>query len=156
MKGVKEVVALLNEVLAGELVAISQYFLHAKMCQNWGYGALAARGRTESIDEMRHAELITDRILFLEGLPNLQRLDKLHIGQTVPEQMKSDLGLEYRAVKRLNDGIALCREKGDNASEQMLREILISEEKHADWLETQLRLIEHLGEPGYLAEQMKG
>jgi bacterioferritin len=156
MKGVKEVVELLNEVLAGELVAINQYFLHAKMCQNWGYGALAARGRAESIDEMRHAELITDRILFLEGLPNLQRLDKLHIGQTVPEQMKSDLGLEYHAVKRLNDGIALCREKGDNASEQMLREILISEEKHADWLETQLRLIEHLGEPGYLAEQMKG
>src|SRR5262245_4179732 len=101
MKGLKEIVEALNEVLAGELVAINQYFLHSKMCQNWGYTTLAAQGRVESIEEMRHAEAIVDRILFLEGLPNLQRLDPLHIGQTVPEQMKSDLALEMLAVKRL-------------------------------------------------------
>jgi len=154
MKGTKEVIDLLNEVLAGELVAINQYFLHAKMCQNWGFTQIASRIRTESIDEMKHAELLTDRILFLDGLPNLQRLDKLNIGQTVPEQLKSDLQLEYRAVKLLNDGIALCRDKGDAASGELLRQILISEEKHVDWIETQLRLIEHLGETAYLAEQL--
>src|SRR5262245_61506565 len=99
MKGVKEIVDLLNEVLAGELVAINQYFLHAKMCKNWGFEALAARNRAESIDEMKHAEKLVDRILFLEGLPNLQRLDQLKIGQTVVEQLKSDVGLEYIAVK---------------------------------------------------------
>src|SRR5688572_23486876 len=110
MKGSKEVIDALNEVLAGELVAINQYFLHAKMCKNWGYMALADHIRKESIDEMRHAETLVDRILFLDGLPNLQRLDKLNIGQTVPEQLRSDLQLEYAAVKRLNDAIALCRD----------------------------------------------
>src|SRR5262249_41158152 len=111
MKGVKEVIDLLNEVLAGELVAINQYFLHSKMCQNWGFTKLAAHGRAESISEMKHAEKLADRILFLEGLPNFQRLDRLHIGQTVPEQMKSDLALELHAVKLLNGGIAFCRDK---------------------------------------------
>lgn len=154
MKGVKEVIDLLNEVLAGELVAINQYFLHSKMCQNWGFTKLAAHSRAESIGEMKHADKLADRILFLEGLPNFQRLDRLHIGQTVPEQMKSDLGLELQAVKLLNDGIALCRQKGDNASEALLTEILVSEEAHIDWLETQIRLMEHLGETAYLAEQM--
>jgi bacterioferritin len=154
MKGTKEVIDLLNEVLAGELVAINQYFLHAKILQNWGYNKLAARSRAESIDEMKHAERLADRILFLDGLPNFQRLDKLHIGQTVPEQLKSDLTLELEAVKRLNDGIALCREKGDNASEALLSAILVSEEEHIDWLETQLRLIDHLGETAYLAEHL--
>jgi bacterioferritin len=155
MKGVKEVVELLNEVLAAELVAINQYFLHAKMCQNWGFMALASHGRAESIDEMRHADRIIDRILFLEGLPNLQRLDKINIGQNVPEQMKSDLQLEYKAVKRLNDGLKLCREHGDHTTEQLLREILVGEEEHVDWLETQIGLIEKLGEGAYLAEQLK-
>ena len=155
MKGTKEVIDLLNEVLAGELVAINQYFLHAKMCKNWGYMALADVIRKESIDEMRHAESLVDRILFLEGLPNLQRLDKLHVGQTVPEQMKSDLELEYRAVKRLNDGLALCREKGDHTSEELLRKILVAEEEHVDWIETQLGLIDKLGENAYLAEQLR-
>jgi bacterioferritin len=154
MKGTKEVIDLLNEVLAGELVAINQYFLHSKMCQNWGFTKLAARGRAESIDEMKHADRLADRILFLDGLPNFQRLDRLHIGQTVPEQMRSDLALETHAVKLLNDGIALCREKGDNSSEALLTEILVSEEEHIDWLETQLRLINHLGETAYLAEQL--
>jgi bacterioferritin len=154
MKGTKEVVDLLNEVLAGELVAINQYFLHAKMCKNWGFNEIAERTRKESIDEMKHAEQLVDRILFLEGLPNLQRLDQLHIGQTVVEQLKSDLQLEYAAVKRLNDGIQLCRDKRDNTSEVLLTGILVSEEDHVDWLETQIGLIEKLGETAYLAEQL--
>jgi bacterioferritin len=154
MKGIKEIVDLLNEVLAGELVAINQYFLHAKMCKNWGFLAIAERTRKESIDEMKHAEQLVDRILFLDGLPNLQRLDPLHIGQTVVEQLKSDLQLEYSAVKRLNDGIQLCRDKRDNASEVLLTAILVSEEDHVDWLETQLGLIDKLGETAYLAEQL--
>jgi bacterioferritin len=155
MKGEKEVIDLLNEVLAGELVAINQYFLHAKMCKNWGYLRIAAKVRQESIDEMKHADQLADRILFLDGLPNFQRLDKLTIGQTVPEQFKADLELEYRAIKRLNDGIRLCRDKGDNATEDLLTRILVSEEEHADWLETQLRIVEHLGETPYLAEQLR-
>ena len=154
MKGQKEIIELLNEVLAAELVAINQYFLHAKMCENWGYKKLYERTRAESIDEMRHAEQLVDRILFLEGVPNLQRLDKLNIGQTVTEQLKSDLALEYSAVKRLNDGVALCLQRGDNVSMTLLSEILVSEEKHVDWIETQLSLIEQLGETAYLAEQL--
>jgi len=154
MKGVKEVVDALNEVLAGELVAINQYFLHAKMCLNWGFATIAKAGREESIDEMKHAEAIVDRILFLEGLPNLQRLDSLHIGQTVPEQFRSDLELEYRAVKRLSDAINLCREKGDRTTEDLLAGIQASEERHIDYLETQLGLIEKLGEQTYLAQQL--
>lgn len=106
MKGAKEVIELLNEVLAGELVGINQYFLHYKMLQSWGFTKLAAHAREESIEEMKHAERLADRILFLEGLPNFQRLDRLHIGQTVPEQMKSDLGLEVKAVELLNKGVA--------------------------------------------------
>lgn len=156
MKGSREVIDVLNEVLAAELVAINQYFLHAKMCRNWGYDRLADYIRKESIDEMRHAETLVDRILFLEGLPNLQRLDKLHIGQSVPELLQCDVDLEYRAVKRLNDGIALCREKGDHASEDLLKKILVSEEEHVDWIETQIGLIQKLGEGAYLAEQLKG
>jgi bacterioferritin len=155
MKGVKEVVDVLNEVLAGELVAINQYFLHAKMCRNWGFNGLADKSRSESIEEMKHAETLIDRILFLEGIPNLQRLDKLHIGQTVPEQLKSDLELEYMAVTRLNDAIVLCRQKGDNATEALLSKILVSEEEHIDWLEAQLHLIEQVGEKAYLAEQIR-
>lgn len=154
MKGAKEVIDLLNEVLAGELVAINQYFLHAKLCQNWGYKRIAQKVRKESIDEMKHADVLADRILFLDGLPNFQRLDRLNIGQTVPEQFKSDLDLEYRAIKRLNDGIKLCRDLGDNGSEDLLTRILVSEEEHADWLETQIRLIDQLGATAYLAEQL--
>ncbi|WP_437579149.1 bacterioferritin [Sorangium sp. So ce887] len=155
MKGAKDIVDVLNEVLAGELVAINQYFLHAKMCAHWGFVTLAAHGRAESIDEMKHADAIIDRILFLEGLPNLQRLDTLHIGQTVPEQLKSDLQLEYQAVKRLNAAIVLCRDKGDRTSEELLAKILESEEEHIDWLETQIGLIEKLGETAYLSQQIR-
>jgi bacterioferritin len=154
MKGIKEVIELLNEVLAGELVAINQYFLHSKMCHNWGFTKLGAHARGESIGEMKHADKLTDRILLLDGLPNFQRLDKINIGQTVPEQMRSDLALEMHAIKILNAGIAMVRERGDNGTEALLKEILLSEEEHVDWIETQLRLIEHLGEVPYLAEQM--
>jgi bacterioferritin len=154
MKGSKEVIDLLNEVLAAELVAINQYFLHAKMCKNWGYNRIASKVRHESIDEMKHAEALVDRILYLDGLPNLQRLDKLNVGETVPEQFKSDLALEHIALKRLNDGIKVCREKGDIGSEELLTKILVSEEEHVDWLETQLNLIAQLGEKAYLAEQL--
>ena len=154
MKGAKEVIEVLNEVLAGELVAINQYFLHAKMCDNWGYKTLAAKVRAESIDEMRHADIIVQRILFLEGLPNLQRLDKLHIGQTVVEQLKSDLELEMHALKRLRDGISTCRDAVDRTSEELLVSILAAEEEHVDWLETQLAIVHEIGEKHYLSQQL--
>lgn len=154
MKGNKDVINVLNEVLAAELVAINQYFMHAKMCENWGYLALAAQSRAESIDEMRHAESLVQRILFLEGLPNLQRLDKLTIGQTVPEQLQADLDLEYKAVARLTSAIALCRDKGDFTSEDILRGIQKAEEDHIDFLETQLGLLQKLGEALYLSRQL--
>ena len=154
MKGEKEVIEALNEILAGELVAINQYFLHARMCKNWGFKRLASKVHDESIDEMKHADRIIERILFLEGLPNLQRLDKLHIGQSVPEQLKSDLELELDALKRLKQAIATCREKGDRTSEELLVDILEAEEEHIDWLETQLGLLKDLGEKHYLAQQL--
>lgn len=154
MKGHKEVIELLNEVLAGELVSVNQYFLHSRMCDNWGFRALAKTIRAESIDEMRHADVLITRILFLEGLPNLQRLDKLHIGESVPEQLKSDLALEESAIQRLRAGIVICRDRGDRTSEDLLAHILASEEKHVDWIETQLSLIAKLGEKHYLAQQL--
>ena len=155
MKGHADIIALLNDVLGGELVAINQYFLHAKMCENWGFHRLAKKVRDESIDEMKHAETLTDRILFLEGLPNLQKLGKLNIGETVKEQLESDLTLEKAAIKRLNDGLELCRRHGDGTSEEILRHILVDEEAHADWIETQLDLIAKLGVELYLSQQLK-
>jgi bacterioferritin len=154
MKGHKEVIDVLNEVLAGELVAINQYFLHSRMCENWGFKALAKKVRAESIDEMKHADALIGRILFLEGHPNLQRLEKLHIGENVPEQLKSDLGLEHDAVKRLRAGIEVCKAKADRTSEDLLAHILHAEEEHIDWLETQLGLIATLGEKHYLAQHL--
>lgn len=156
MKGQPEIIALLNEVLGGELVAISQYFLHAKMCKNWGYDRLAQKVRSESIEEMRHAEELTDRILFLEGVPNFQKLGKLNIGENVKEQLECDLALEMRAHKLLNDGLELCRAKGDNASEALLRKILVNEEEHIDWIETQLDIIARVGLELYLSQQLSG
>ena len=154
MKGSKAVIAALNDVLGGELVGISQYFLHSKMCKNWGYDRLAEHIYKESVGEMKHASEITERILFLEGVPNLQKLGKLSIGETVPEQLKNDVALEYDAVKKLNKAIALCVAEADNTSRDMLEDILESEEEHVDWLETQLGLIRKLGEAQYLAEQL--
>jgi bacterioferritin len=155
MKGDAKVVALLNEVLCNELTAINQYFLHARMCENWGYERLWKKIRAESIDEMKHADQLVERILYLDGLPNLQKLGKLEVGETVVEQLKSDLALEKRAIPVLNAGIALCREKGDNGTAELLEDILVSEEEHANWLEAQLTLVEQVGAQGYLAEQIQ-
>ena len=154
MRGHDEVIELLNDVLTGELTAINQYFLHAKMCENWGYKRLAAHVRDESIDEMKHAETLTDRILYLEGIPNLQRLFPLRIGETVPEQLGNDLAVEMAALQRLNDGIALCTRLGDNGTRELLEDILVEEENHVDWLETQLETIRQIGVEHYLAQQM--
>jgi bacterioferritin len=155
MKGNTAIIDLLNEVLGDELVAINQYFLHGKLCASWGYKRLAARSRRESMEEMKHAEELVERILFLEGLPNLQKLGKLSVGETVKEQLDADLALERRAHKRLNDGIQLCRKHSDAGSEELVRRILGAEEQHIDWLETQRRLIEELGEANYLAQQLE-
>lgn len=155
MKGNAEVLQLLNQLLTNELTAINQYFIHAKMCENWGYDRLAAKVREESIDEMRHADQVISRILFLEGVPNLQRYHKLHVGETVKEQFEADLQVEYSAITFLNQGIEACRKAGDNASEDLMTKILVGEEEHADWLETQLELIRQVGEQNYLAQQIK-
>ena len=155
MKGNDEVLTLLNLLLTNELTAINQYFIHAKMCENWGFERLGHKIREESIDEMRHADQVISRILFLEGVPNLQRYHKLHVGETVKEQLESDLQLEYAAITFLNQGIKACREIGDNATEDMLTNILVSEEVHTDWIETQLELIKQVGEQNYLTQQMK-
>jgi bacterioferritin len=155
MKASEEVLTLLNNLLTNELTAINQYYVHAKMCQNWGYERLAAKVREESIDEMRHADEVITRILFLEGVPNLQRYHKLHIGETVKEQLASDLQLEYAAIAFLNQGIDVARKANDNATEHMMTKILVSEEEHTDWLEAQLELIKQVGEANYLAQQMK-
>lgn len=155
MKGKPEIISLLNDVLAGELVAINQYFLHAKMCSNWGYERLAAKVRKESFEEMHHAEELIERILFLEGFPDMQRLERLNIGKTVVEQFQKDLVLEIAAVERLNKGVIQARELGDNRTETLLSHILAEEEEHIDWLEAQLALIAQVGEQNYLAEQIK-
>jgi bacterioferritin len=155
MRGDTKVVEILNHVLAAELTAINQYFIHAKICENWGYRYLAEYIRHESIDEMKHADIVIDRILFLEGIPNMQHLNPITVGETVPEQFQVDLQLEYAAVKRLNDGIATCAAVGDNTSRALLEGILVSEEEHADWLEAQLELIRQVGEHNYLAQQVR-
>lgn len=154
MQGNPEVIELLNEVLTAELTAVNQYFIHAKMCSNWGFTKLADYVRHESIDEMKHAEALIDRILYLDGVPNLQRLSALRVGETVPEQFRNDLAVEVEAVARLNRGIAACVAAGDGGSRHLLEEILVSEEEHADWLETQLSAIETIGLENYLSEQL--
>ncbi|WP_280273604.1 bacterioferritin [Nocardia wallacei] len=150
MEGDKEIIGLLNEQLTAELTAINQYFLHAKMQENWGFTKLAKHTRYESIDEMKHAEVLTDRILFLEGLPNYQKLNPLRIGQTVPEQLRADLQIEMEAVERLRRGIDLMRSRGDVTSARVFEAILEDEEHHVDYLETELDLLEKLGEQLYL------
>ncbi|HEY7857013.1 MAG TPA: bacterioferritin [Candidatus Nanopelagicales bacterium] len=152
MQGDPRVVEFLNAQLTGELTAINQYFLHARMQENWGYPKLAAHTRRESIDEMKHAELLTDRILFLQALPNFQRLDKLRIGQSVPEMLSADMQVELEAVARLREGAGYMREVGDLTSANIFEAILAEEEQHIDYLETQLALIEAIGLPRYLAQ----
>jgi bacterioferritin len=156
MKADPKINDLLNEILTGELTAINQYFLHAKMCQNWGYVRLYEHIRAESIDEMKHADMLIERILFLEGLPNLQRLGKINIGQTVVEMLKNDLAVESVAIPLLNKSIETCRSLGDNGTESMLIGILRAEENHVDWLEAQLELLKQVGEANYLAQQIRG
>ena len=155
MKGDAEIVEVLNECLTAELTAINQYFVDSEMCEDWGYERLAHRFRQDSLDEMRDAETLIDRILYLEGVPNLQRLGTVAVGETVGEKLRAALDLEVAAVERLNRGIALCTGRGDNGSRELLQGILEGEEEHADWLETQLALVAQIGEANYLAQQVR-
>jgi bacterioferritin len=154
VKGDAKVIQALNDVLTGELTAINQYFLHAKMCKNWGYKLLGDKIYKESIDEMKHASILTDRILFLEGLPNLQKLGKLRIGENVKEVFESDLALENEAIPRLRKAIELCWSVSDHGTRDLLEKILHSEEEHTDWIETQLNVIKDIGLQNYLTEQL--
>jgi bacterioferritin len=154
MKGDARIIEILNEVLTAELTAINQYFVHGEMCENWGFEKLHKIIRKHSIGEMKHAEEVIERILFLEGVPNLQRLGKINIGESVAEVLKADYALEMEALPRLQQGIELCRELGDNNSRRLLEEILEEEEDHVDWLEAQMSLVEQVGIQNYLAAQI--
>jgi bacterioferritin len=155
MKGDPKVIQFLNQVLKAELTAINQYFLHAEMCENWGYERLAKLVKKESIEEMTHAEKLMERILYLDGAPNMTDYFKINVGATVEAQLKNDLQLEYDAVKRLNEGIKLCVAVGDNGSRDLAQKILDDEEHHIDWLEGQLHAIGEMGIANYLAQQLK-
>jgi len=154
MKGHADVIQILNDVLCAELTAINQYFIHARMLENQKYTKLAKHAREESIGEMKHAQSVIDRILYLDGVPNMQKYMKINVGQDVPEQHQFDLAVEKDAVARLNPGIELCRTHGDNGSRLLLEQILADEEGHIDWLEAQLLQIQQLGLPNYLAQQI--
>jgi bacterioferritin len=154
MKGNVDVVKVLNEVLRKELTGINQYFIHAKMCKNWGYAVLADHAWNESIDEMKHADQIVERILFLEGVPNVQAYDKIQIGSNVKRQLENDLGLEQAALTVLRPGIRTCLDARDDASRELLEHIVIDEEHHIDWIETQFHQIKEVGYENYLAQQI--
>ncbi len=154
MKGDSEVIKLLNEVLTSELTAINQYFIHSKMCEDWGFQVLAKKKRSESIEEMHHADAVIGRILFLEGIPNMQRMFPVKVGEDPIEQHRLDLELELDAVQRLNQGIKTALDKGDNVTRDLLEGILREEEEGIDWLEAQLHLVETIGKESYLAEQI--
>jgi bacterioferritin len=154
-QGNKDVINVLNDVLTGELTSINQYFLHSRMCRNWGYKRLAEIIYKESIDEMKHADELIERILYLNGVPNVQKLSKIRVGESVPEMFEVDLAIEMEAVGRLNAGIATCITAADNGSRHLLEELLVSEEEHVDWLEAQQRAIQQMGLAAYLSEQLK-
>lgn len=155
MQGNAAVIDALNAVLTAELTAINQYFIHHKMCDNWGYPALSKYKRKESIEEMKHADAVIERILFLDGVPNMQRLNPVSVGEDPIEQHRLDLALEMEAHKRLNDAIELCRSVGDNGTRDLLEHILEDEEESIDWHETQLHLVDQLGKENYLTEQIR-
>jgi bacterioferritin len=154
MKGDVQVLKLLNEVLKKELTGINQYFLHAKMCKNWGYEVLYENIWKESIGEMKHADEVTERILFLDGVPNMAGYDKILIGSSVKQQLENDLGLEYAALDILRPGIKTCIEVSDNVTRELLEHIMVDEEEHIDWIEAQLHKIEEVGYQNYLAQQI--
>ncbi|MDD9932242.1 MAG: bacterioferritin [Myxococcales bacterium] len=154
MKGDPEIIDALGDVLAAELTAINQYFVHSKMLENWGYTKLAAKKREESIEEMRDAEAIMNRILYFDGVPNMMRMNPVKVGEDPIEQHRCDLELETGAIERLNKAIALCRDKGDNGTRELLEGILKGEEHAADWLESQLHVVSEIGKERYLAEQL--
>jgi len=153
MQSTPEIIELLNDVLTAELTAINQYFIHYKMQENWGYQRLASKGKEESFGEMKHAEELIERILYLEGVPNMQRLGPVKVGETVPEQLKAELETEKEAITRLAAGVEQCR-RTDEGTRLLLEEILSDEEDHADWLETQLSVINDIGEGLYLNAQI--
>jgi bacterioferritin len=155
MQGDAQIITALNDVLTAELTAINQYFIHARMCENWGYMRLWKKVREESLGEMKHADHLIERILYLEGVPNVQRLGKVNVGETVPEQFRLDLQVEKTAIANLNRAIELCRSLGDNGSRELLEDVLEDEEEHANWLEAQLTLIAQAGEANYLAQQIR-
>ena len=154
MKGNEQVINVLNQVLRKELTGINQYFVHAKMCQNWGYERLYKHIREESIEEMKHAAEVIERILFLDGTPNISTYDKIVIGTTVKQQLDNDLALETAALAVLRPGIKTCLEASDDASRELLEHILVDEEHHVDWIEAQLHKIEEVGYQNYLAQQI--
>ncbi len=154
MKGKPEVLGVLADVLCAELTAINQYFIHAKLCRNWGYLSLAEYMKHESIGEMKHADQVIERILYLEGIPDLQKYMKINVGRNVPEIFQFDLELEYNAVDRLNKGIATCVANHDNGTRELLEKILVSEEAHIDWIETQQSIIKDIGIENYLSEKL--
>ena len=154
MQGDPEIIEALNEILTAELTAINQYFIHAKMRENWGFKKLAAVARRESIEEMEDADKIIERILYFDGVPNLQRYNPVLVGETVPEQLALELETEKAAIERYNRSIALAVAKGDNGSRELMEHRLVDEESHADWLEAQLHVIATIGVENYLAQQL--
>ena len=154
MQGDPQIIEALNDVLTAELTAINQYFVHAKMCRNWGYQKLAEKKHEESIGEMKDADALIDRILYLEGVPNMQRLHPVGVGEDPVEQHQLDLAMEKQAVERLNQAIQLCLEKRDAGTRELLEHILKGEEEGVDWLEAQLHLVAEVGKERYLAEMI--